>query len=205
MRRFTLRVLGVLLLMSPAATFGQGDWGPPVVDITKADQAAVYKNVTDPTKNLDQAILIADMGAFNIPIDEQYRVTPNPGPNGTMPFHYAVTEIYYVTEGSGTFVTATGPMTDVTSSKYSKDDTYKTLETGTNPGTGPGGNAVFHGPTKTRKLQAGDIVIVPPYTGHYFSQIDDHIRFLNFRVDPQHFLPAGYVNPALKSAGRTKP
>src|ERR1022692_3203678 len=87
MQRFTLWLLGVLFLMSPAVTFGQGDWTPPVVDITKADQAAVYKNVTDPSKNMDQAMIVADAGGFNIPIDEQHRVTPNPGPNGTMPFH----------------------------------------------------------------------------------------------------------------------
>ena len=205
MRRFTLRLLGVLFLLSPVVTFGQGEWTGPVVDITKADQVAVYKNVTDPSKNLDQAMIVADEGAFNIPIDEQHRVTPNPGPNGTMPFHYRVTEIYYVTEGSATFVTASGEMTNITPGKYSKEEIYKTIENGKNPGTGPGGNANFKGPAKSRKIEPGDIIIIPPYTGHYFSQIDGHIRYLVFRVDPDHLLPAGYVNPALKALGRTKP
>jgi hypothetical protein len=63
MRRFTLQLLGARFLMSPVVTLGQREWTPPVVDITKGSPVAVDKNVADPNKNLDQAMIIADAGA----------------------------------------------------------------------------------------------------------------------------------------------
>jgi len=46
----------------------------------------------------------------------------------------------------------------------------------------------------SRKLAPGDVVIIPPNTPHWFSEITtDQIVYLVVRVDPKKVLPAGYV------------
>ena len=46
----------------------------------------------------------------------------------------------------------------------------------------------------TRKIGSGDVVIIPPNTPHWFSEItSDQIVYLVVRVDPHRVLPAGYV------------
>ena len=45
----------------------------------------------------------------------------------------------------------------------------------------------------SRRMTAGDVVIIPPNTAHWFSSIDsDDIVYLVVRVDPKKVLPAGY-------------
>jgi uncharacterized protein YjlB len=41
----------------------------------------------------------------------------------------------------------------------------------------------------THHLVAGDVLIVPAGTGHQFVKIDDHIRYLMVRVDPDKAVP----------------
>ena len=42
----------------------------------------------------------------------------------------------------------------------------------------------------------GDFVI-PPGVAHWFSAVESDMNYLVVRIDPQHVLPAGYVNPAI--------
>ena len=45
----------------------------------------------------------------------------------------------------------------------------------------------------SRKIGPGDVVIIPPNTPHWFSEItSDQIVYLVVRVDPHSVLPAGY-------------
>jgi quercetin dioxygenase-like cupin family protein len=45
----------------------------------------------------------------------------------------------------------------------------------------------------SRKIGPGDVVIIPPNTPHWFSEISsDQIVYLVVRVDPHKVLPAGY-------------
>lgn len=34
------------------------------------------------------------------------------------------------------------------------------------------------------QLEPGDVFIVPPGTGHWFTKIDDHITYVMVKVDP---------------------
>jgi quercetin dioxygenase-like cupin family protein len=46
----------------------------------------------------------------------------------------------------------------------------------------------------SRKIGPGDVVIIPPNTPHWFSEIPtEKIVYLVVRVDPHKILPAGYV------------
>jgi hypothetical protein len=49
----------------------------------------------------------------------------------------------------------------------------------------------------SRRLQAGDICIIPPGVLHAWSQITDHVTYLSVRPDPDRVLPGGYANPLL--------
>jgi quercetin dioxygenase-like cupin family protein len=59
-------------------------------------------------------------------------------------------------------------------------------------GPSTGGTAIEGG--VSRKLSPGDVVIIPPNTPHWLSEITtDQIVYLVVRVDSHKILPAGYV------------
>jgi hypothetical protein len=58
-------------------------------------------------------------------------------------------------------------------------------------GPSTGGGVVKDG--VSRKVGPGDVVIIPPNTPHWFSEItSDQIVYLVVRVDPHKVLPAGF-------------
>jgi quercetin dioxygenase-like cupin family protein len=62
-------------------------------------------------------------------------------------------------------------------------------------GPSTNGGAIRGGVSRT--IGPGDVVIIPPNTPHWFSNItSDQILYLILRVDPHKVLPAGYVAPA---------
>ena len=63
--------------------------------------------------------------------------------------------------------------------------------------TGPGGSATVGPGAFSRKVQTGDIVLIPPGVLHAWSNITDHVTYLSMRPDPDRALPGGYVNPLL--------
>ena len=84
--------------------------------------------------------------------------------------HDYVTETYYITSGSGTFVTG-GSLggarpTDLSNVNAGMSQT----------GSRIGGEA--------RRVKAGDIVIVPAGTPHSFSELDGPIEYLVYRFEP---------------------
>jgi hypothetical protein len=60
---------------------------------------------------------------------------------------------------------------------------------------GPSNNAIFKEPAQKRKLEAGDMVIIPAGVYHGCTDVADHIEYVSVRSDPKHVLPAGYVSP----------
>jgi len=47
----------------------------------------------------------------------------------------------------------------------------------------------------SRKIGPGDVVIIPPNTPHWFSDIPtSKIVYLVVRIDPDKVLPAGYIH-----------
>jgi mannose-6-phosphate isomerase-like protein (cupin superfamily) len=103
--------------------------------------------------------------------------------------HEQVSEIYYVIEGSATLLT--GP--DLVDAKP-RPSTLKTVR----EQNGPGFSAASIKNPEVHELKAGDMIIIPAGTGHWFTKIDDHIRYVMVRLDPDKILPTKNEAQSLK-------
>ncbi len=158
-------------------------------DIKAAEIQAV---VNAPTGGADRQIKVVDVGTHNVSVGVLRRGKTAPGaPVGAIN-HEQVTEVYYVISGSGTLLTG-GIVDNIKPSP--PDGEIVTIA------VGPSNNAVFREPAQKRKVETGDMVIIPAGVYHGFTDVTDHIEYVSVRSDPKHVLPAGYVHPALKAAG----
>jgi mannose-6-phosphate isomerase-like protein (cupin superfamily) len=134
----------------------------------------------------DQQIKVVDIGKYNVAIGILHR-SGKAKQNAIS--HGEITEIYYVIDGAGTFVTG-GTMTNSTVAA-ADGNTVKVLVGPSTNGTGIEGG-------QSRRIGPGDVIIVPPGVAHWFSAIEKDLDYLVFRVDADHVLPAGYVHPLIK-------
>jgi AraC-like protein len=54
---------------------------------------------------------------------------------------------------------------------------------------GPGNNGSEVRDGIAYQIKAGDVVVIPAGTGHWFTRIDDHIDYLMIRIDPDKVTP----------------
>jgi len=137
----------------------------------------------------DREIKILDMGKYNVGVAVLRRAATKPGAAIGAINHTKVTEVYYVVSGSGTLVTG-GDVENIR--PLAADNELVTTV------VGPGNNATFKKPAQSRKIGAGDVVVIPAGVYHGFSEVPDHIEYVSVRTDPEKVLPAGYVHPAIK-------
>jgi mannose-6-phosphate isomerase-like protein (cupin superfamily) len=157
-------------------------------DIKASEIQAV---VEAPTGGADRQIKVVDIGTHNVAVGVLRRGKTTPGaPVGAIN-HEQITEVYYVVSGSGTLLT--GGTVDNIKPAASDSEIVKVA-------VGPSNNAVFREPAQKRKLEAGDMVIIPAGVYHGFTDVTDHIEYVSVRSDPNHVLPAGYVSPVIKAA-----
>jgi hypothetical protein len=62
---------------------------------------------------------------------------------------------------------------------------------------GPGNNGSDIRNGIAYNIKAGDVVVIPAGTGHWFTKIDDHVNYLMIRIDPDKVTP-------LKSEAQSK-
>ena len=186
MRRASLGILAALFVSFAAVTFSQSGVPPTLaIDVTAAE---IEKVVSAPGGG-DRPVKIVDMGKYNISIAVLRRGAIKAGaPVGGIN-HTKVTEVYYVVSGSGTLVTG-GEVTDI---KPAAADSEIVKEA-----VGPSNNATFVKPAQSRKVSAGDMVIIPAGVYHGFSEVPDHVEYVTVRPDVEKVLPAGYVSRFLK-------
>jgi mannose-6-phosphate isomerase-like protein (cupin superfamily) len=103
--------------------------------------------------------------------------------------HEQVSEVYYIIEGSATLLT--GP--DLVGAKP-RPSTLKTVR----EQNGPGFSATSIKNPEVHELKAGDMIIIPAGTGHWFTKIDDHIRYVMVRIDGDKILPTKTEAQSLK-------
>ena len=94
--------------------------------------------------------------------------------------HNQVNEVYHIIDGSATLVTG-AEIVDL-KPRPADDRAVRLL-------TGPGGNGASLRNGVTQQVKAGDIVVIPAGVGHLFTRIDDHIRYVVLRLDPDRVAP----------------
>jgi mannose-6-phosphate isomerase-like protein (cupin superfamily) len=138
----------------------------PAVHIRKEDHEEVLKTQI-PKNVVDQPIKAIDVLGGKASVAMLHRVKPE----ASALIHDRVTETYYILSGSGTFVTGgtlgSPKPTDLSNVNAGMSQT----------GTRQGG--------ESRRVKAGDIVIVPAGTPHSFSALDGPISYLVYRFEPK--------------------
>ena len=165
---------------SPAPHLPRGT----ATDISSAEiQSLVQK--TAPDRVSDQAIRVVSVnGEYNVSIGVVHRAKTSgkDAPSGIE--HSQITEVYHIIEGNATLVT--GGAIENPRDSSAESQVVKVLN-----GPSTGGGVVHDG--VSRKVGPGDVVVIPPNTPHWFSEItSDQIVYLVVRVDTHKVLPAGY-------------
>ena len=126
----------------------------------------------------DQQVRSVDIGKAQVQVAISHRGRLEQP--GRVAEHDLVTEVYYVISGSGTNVTGSDLVDAVP--RASSNRAVQFLN-------GPGHNAATIRNGTTHELSAGDVLVIPAGTGHQFTRIDDHIRYVMIRIDPDKVVP----------------
>ncbi len=176
---------GPAVFPPPAAKIQEGDAPNYAFDIPKADIDYVLKN--SPPSPPDRQLRVVDMGKYNLGVGIIRRGPTNERPGDPVPvlWHDYTPEIYYITSGSGILTTG-----GVILNQRVGAGVPNTMN-------GPGGSGIAGPGAYSRRVSAGDIIIVPNKVAHGWSGVTDHIEYLSYRPDPDRVLPAGWVYPML--------
>jgi mannose-6-phosphate isomerase-like protein (cupin superfamily) len=139
-------------------------------------------------KIVDQQMRDIDIGKAHVGIGMVYRSRlDKPLPNSVAE-HDLVSEVYHIISGSATLVLGA----DIVN-RQRRPATLRTVVEYNGPGHN--GSEIRNG--VAHALKAGDVVVIPAGTGHWFTKIDDHINYLMIRLDPDEVTP-------LKSESQSK-
>lgn len=154
-------------------------------DVTKTEIEAVYESMG---QSIDKQIKVVDIGKdthVGIAILERGALASQEEVSAIV--HHDVTEVYYILSGSGTLVTG-GPVENM---REFPSDSAALIEL-----VGPTGGGTFQAGV-SREVSEGDVIVIPGGVAHGFSSIPDRVKYLSIRIDPDQFLPAGFVSPEL--------
>ncbi len=175
-------VVAVALLLPPPSLAGAQDTQPtckncPGTYIGNEEIEAYLKRaVAD--KIIDQQVRAVDIGKSHVAIGLVHRTTLSTP--GEVAEHDLVSEVYHVISGSATLML--GPDLVDKERRPATNVNVRLLN-------GPGHNAKSIRNGVNHQLKAGDVVIIPAGTGHWFTKIDDHITYLMVRIDPDKIAP----------------
>jgi len=94
--------------------------------------------------------------------------------------HDQVSEVYHIIDGSATLVLGA----DIVD-RQRRAATLRTVR----EFNGPGNNGSDIRDGVAYNIKAGDVLVIPAGTGHWFTKIDDHIDYLMVRIDPDKVTP----------------
>src|SRR5579871_4105963 len=145
-----------------------------------ASELESYTKKAIAEKLIDQQVRDIDIGEARIGIGMVHRgKLEKPAPNSVAE-HDQISEVYHVISGSATLVL--GP--DIVD-RQRRPSTMRTVR----EFNGPGNNGSDVKDGVAYEIKAGDVVVIPAGTGHWFTKIDDHIDYLMIRIDPDKVTP----------------
>jgi mannose-6-phosphate isomerase-like protein (cupin superfamily) len=167
MSKAMLQFLAALLLFSAtaaaqtnySATYISGDQiGSTAKELQAVTKGLSFRNV--------------DVGDAHVAVAIQHRLKLQPGGMAGPIMHNDVTEVYYIVSGSATIATG-GTMTD-----------QQPMKAGSEEGTGPGFRGKVAKANAIQDIKAGDVLIIPKNTPHWFTAIPEDLTYLVVRIDP---------------------
>jgi mannose-6-phosphate isomerase-like protein (cupin superfamily) len=182
-RKILFGLIGTLAFCG--ALIAQGDDPQPTCKMCPGtyipvDELQAYTKKAIAEHLVDQQVRDIDLGKSNVGIGMVYRGRLTAPAAESVAEHDFVSEVYHIIDGSATLVT--GP--DLVGKKRRP----ATLET-VRLFNGPGNNSESIRNGVTHQLKAGDVIVIPAGTGHWFTKIDDHITYLMVRIDPDKKTP----------------
>ena len=141
-----------------------------------------------PEGRVDRQVKVVDIGDANVAVGVLFRdrIEADDEPVGGI-VHSHVSEVYYITKGSGTLVTG-GTLLGRRDAPSNSDivnvlvgDSFFT--------------SVARGDGQVREVREGDIVVIPAGVFHGWHSVDERVEMVSIRPDPKKVLPEGYVNP----------
>ena len=177
MRNATILLLGAIALLPLAA---QPNCNKCPATHVSSDELQAYLKRVEGMAVSDQQVRALDIGKTNVDIAVVYRGKLAAPAQQSVAEHDKVSEVYHVIDGSATLMT--GPDIVDLKPRPADDRAVRLLN-------GPGGNGASIRNGVTYQLKAGDVIVIPAGTGHLFTRIDDHIRYLMIRLDPEKIAP----------------
>jgi len=144
------------------------------------DELQAYLKRAIARNQIDQQVRSVDIGKSGVAVGMVHRTKLDKPQASSVAEHDQVSEVYHVISGSATLVT--GPDLVDAQRRPLTNENVRLLN-------GPGSNAASIRNGVTHQLKAGDAIIIPAGTGHWFTKIDDHITYLMIRVDPDKVVP----------------
>jgi mannose-6-phosphate isomerase-like protein (cupin superfamily) len=129
---------------------------------------------------IDQQVRDIEIGKAHVGIGMVYRGKLDKPNADSVAEHDQVSEVYHIISGSATIVL--GP--DIVN-RQRRPATLRTVVEFNGPGNN--GSDIRNG--VAHQIKAGDVLVIPAGTGHWFTQIDDHINYLMIRYDPDKVTP----------------
>ena len=146
----------------------------PLSELEAYTKKAIQEKITD------QQVRDLDIGKAHVGIGMVYRPRLDKPLPDSVAEHDLVSEVYHVISGSATLVL--GP--DIVN-RQRRPATLKTVVEFNGPGHN--GSEIRNG--VAHEIKAGDVVVIPAGTGHWFTKIADHINYLMIRIDPDKVTP----------------
>lgn len=186
MRGILIGALGAVLVVATLVAQGTTNANPkptctmcpgtyiPLSELDAYRQKAIRENL------IDQQVRDINIGKAHVGIGMVHRGKLLQPAKDSVAEHDLVSEVYHIIDGSATLVL--GP--EITN-MVRRPATLETVRLYNGPGNN--GSEIRNG--KTYNLKAGDVVVIPAGTGHWFTRIDDHIDYLMIRIDPDKVTP----------------
>jgi mannose-6-phosphate isomerase-like protein (cupin superfamily) len=182
MRRMP-KVIAILFLFSTAGSgvgaqqASAGKAPIPATDVTaEVIQATLKDEMAGGKPVVDRSARVVDIGGHNVGIGVVYRLSAPS--RGVSAVHDKVSEVYVMLEGAGTLVTG-GKLVNPT---RREGGSIAQIVAQVN-GPGVSGTSIEGG--VSRRIKAGDFVIIPAGTPHWWSEIGGKsMSYVVIRVDP---------------------